>query len=370
MKRFLFFIILLALASVQSDAQKNSFLVLGDLHYDLSGNHNIEWLGNKPDDVRQVKEYIDYTKNNWSDFMGILRQQVLTAQPPVKAVIQLGDLSEGLAGSEEKAGTMAANAMKAIDDANLPVPWIIVKGNHDVTGPGAVEAFQNFYVPMIRMQTNHPEINKASYSYISGDVQVICLDPFDKNTDMVSFLEKELSASKAKFKFVAVHQPVIPVTERCWHMLKDNPEKREKLLEVIARHKAIVLTAHLHRYSVVSRHTPFGPVVQVMVNSVVKDRNCLKPSHVITEYGPSIAQNVTDWQPETLESRKAILAEEAKYVVFYKQTDLPGYAMIKTDGGKGTVQLEYYAAFGKEPYDKIDLTKLLNPAKALTARKK
>lgn len=368
--RHLFFIMLLVLASIQSDAQKSSFLVLGDLHYDLSGNHNMEWLANKPDDVRQVKEYIDFTKNNWSDFMGILRQQVQTVKPPVKAVIQLGDLSEGLAGSEEKAGTMAANAMKAIDDANIPVPWIIVKGNHDVTGPGAVDAFQKYYLPMIRKQTNNSEINKASYSYISGDVQVICLDPFDKNTDMVTFLEKELSASKAKFKFVAVHQPVIPVTERCWHMLKDNPEKREKLMEVIARHKAIVLTAHLHRYAVVSRNTPFGPIVQVMVNSVVKDRNYLLPSHVITEYGPSIAQNVTDWQPETLESRKAILAEEAKYVVFYKQTDLPGYALIKTDGKRGTVQLEYCAAFGKEPYDKIDLTKLLNPAKALTARKK
>jgi hypothetical protein len=54
------------------------------------------------------------------------------------------------------------------------------------------------------------------------------------------------------------------------------------------------------------------------------------------------------------------LAEEAKYVSFYKQTDLPGYAIIKVDGEKESMQLEYYAAFGKEPYDKVDLTKLLN----------
>ena len=75
MIRHLFFIILLVLAFGQSNAQKSSFLVLGDLHYDLSGNHNMEWLANKPDDVRQVKEYIDFTKNNWCDFMGILRKQ-------------------------------------------------------------------------------------------------------------------------------------------------------------------------------------------------------------------------------------------------------------------------------------------------------
>jgi hypothetical protein len=293
--------------------------------------------------------------------MQILRQKVKTVKPAVKVVIQLGDLSEGLAGSVEKAEQMAANAMSALEAANISVPWILVKGNHDITGPGATEAFQKFYVPMIRKQTHDPEIKNASYSYTSGDVQITCLDPWDKNIDMVAFLENELSASKAKFKFVAVHEPVIPVTERCWHMFRQDPDRRIKLLEVIARYKAIVLCAHLHRYAVVCRNTPYGRIVQVMVNSVVGDRNYIKPSRVITEFGPSLAENAPDWQPETLEARKAILADEAKYVTFYKQTDLPGYAIIKTDGGKGTVQLEYYAAFGKAPYNKINLTKLLNP---------
>lgn len=361
MQKLLLFITLLVFTSSLSNAQKSSLLILGDLHYDLPGDHDMDWLSTKPDDLRQVTtEYTVYTEKNWNDFMGILRQKVQTVKPPVKAVIQLGDLSEGLAGTEEKARQMAANAMKAVEAANLPVPWIIVKGNHDVTGPGSAEAFQKFYVPMIRKQTNHPEIKNASYSYISGNIQITCLDPWDKNTEMVTFLEKELSASKAKFNFVAVHEPVIPVTERCWHMLRGNPVQREKLLEVIARHKAIVLCAHLHRYSVVRRNTSSGPIVQVMVNSVVKDRKILEPLRLITGYGPSLAENIPEWQPESLEARKEILASEAKYVTFYKQTDLPGYAIIKTDGKYGTVQLEYYAAFGKKPYDKIDLAKLLN----------
>lgn len=362
MKFVLFFILVFSLSFQPLVAQESSFLVLGDIHYDLPEDHDMNWLQTKPDDLRQVtKEYTVYTKTNWSDFAKVLRQKAGTVTPPLKAVIQLGDLSEGLAGSEQKAEQMAGDAMKAIEAVNMPVPWILTKGNHDITGPGAVEAFQKFYVPMIRKQTKNPEIQNASYSYTVGDVQITCLDPWDKNTDMVSFLEKELSKSKAKFKFVAIHEPVIPVTERCWQTLKNNPEQREKLLEVIARHKAIVLTAHLHRYSVVSRKTPFGPVVQVMVISVIKDRNYLVPSHVITEYGPSLAENMPNWQPETLEARKAILANEAKYVSFFKQTDLPGYAIIKTDSKKGTVKLEYYAAFGKEPYDSIDLTSLQKP---------
>lgn len=360
MKVASFFFFLICINFSVSFAQESSFMVLGDIHYDLLEDHDMDWLKTKPDDLRQVtKEYTVYTKTNWNDFAAILKQKAETLTPPVKAVIQLGDLSEGLAGSEQKAEQMAANTMKAIEAVNMPVPWIIIKGNHDVTGPGAVEAFQKFYVPMFRKQTKNPEIKNASYSYSVEDVQITCLDPWDKNTDMVSFLENELSASKAKFKFVAIHEPVIPVTERCWHTLRKNPVQREKLLEVIARHKAIVLTAHLHRYSVVSRKTPFGSIVQVMVVSVVKDRNYLSPSNVITEYGPSLAENLPDWQPETLEARKAMLAEEAKYVYFFKQTDLPGYAIIKTNGKKGTVKMEYYAAFAKEPYETIDLTELL-----------
>jgi len=241
----------------------------------------------------------------------------------------------------------------------MPVPWIIAKGNHDITGPGAVKAFQEYYIPMFRKQTHNPEIKSANYSYRFQNIQITCIDPWDKETDMATFLDRELSGSDAKYKFVAIHEPVIPVTERCWHTLRNDQVKREELLEVIARNKAIVLCGHLHRYSVVRRNTQYGPIVQVMVISVIKDRNYQKPKNIITEYGPSLADNVPDWQPETLEVRKAMLAEEKKQVTYYKQTDLPGYAVITIDEKNENIQLEYYAAFSEKPYDRIDLTELM-----------
>jgi hypothetical protein len=241
----------------------------------------------------------------------------------------------------------------------MPVPWIIAKGNHDVTGPGAPEAFAEFYVPMFRKQTGNADVNNASYSYKFDNVQITCIDPWDRETDMVAFLEKELASSDAKFKFVAIHEPVIPVTERCWHTLRRTPDKREKLLEVIARNKAIVLCAHLHRYSVVRRETPYGPIVQVMTISVIKDSQYLIPKKVITEYGPSLAEAYPEWQPETMEARKKMLADEAQFVTYYKQTDLPGYAIITVNEKKGTVNLKYYAAFGDKPYDEVNLSELL-----------
>jgi len=362
MKRTIILLLLAVSLFFPSLAQKSSLIVLGDVHYDLLQDHDMDWLKKKPDDLRQVtKEYTVYTEENWSDFMTVIKKKTESENPQVKAVIQLGDLSEGLAGNEEKARQMASNTMKAIDAIQIPVPWILTKGNHDITGPGAEKAFQEYYVPMIRKQTNNPKINNSSYSYGYDNVQITCIDPWDKEIDMTDFLENELSKSNAKYKFIAIHEPVIPVTERCWHTLRKDEKKREKLLEIIAKNNAIVLCGHLHRYSVVRRNTKFGPVVQVMVISVIKDRNYQKPTKTITEYGPSLAENVPDWQPETLDDRKKMLAEEAKYVSYYKQTDLPGYAVINIDEKEDKIILEYYAAFGEKPYDTIDLKKLLMP---------
>ena len=201
MKKILLLLSLLLLLHMNLAAQSSSFIVLGDLHYDLLEDHDMEWLQEKPGDLRQVtEEYTVYTEAHWTDFMSVLKDKAEQTRPPVKAIVQLGDLSEGLAGNEVKASQMAANTMKAIDAARMPAPWILCKGNHDITGPGAVDAFQEHYVPMIRKQTGNPEISNASYSYSYDNVQITCVDLWDKEIDMVAFLDKELSGSDAKYK--------------------------------------------------------------------------------------------------------------------------------------------------------------------------
>lgn len=360
MKKRILLTLIAAIFFVQLDAQESSFIVLGDTHYDLIEDHDMDWLKSEmPSDIRQIDEYTSITKENWNDFMSTIKEKVLTSEYHPKAILQLGDLSEGLAGTPEKAQQMAANTIQALENTKMPVPWILTKGNHDITGPGAKQAFQDHYIPFIRKETANSEIQNANYSYRFDNVQITCIDSYNSNVDLSEFLDKELSSSDAKYKFVAVHEPVIPVTERCWHMLRRTPVQREKLLEVIAKNNAIVLCGHLHRYSVVARNTDFGPIVQVMSISVVRDRDYLKPEEVITEYGPSLAENKPDWQPETIEKRMDMLKDEAAYVTYYKQTDLPGYAQIIIDENKEEIRLEYYSAFGEKPYDKVNLTELL-----------
>lgn len=347
------------IAAISLSAQTQNFLVLGDIHYDLIEDHDMEWLKTKPDDVRQVKEYTAITSDTWGDFCNILSDKASKTKPPVSAVLQIGDLSEGLAGTPEKAMQMAGNAMFAVENSGIPAPWIITKGNHDITGPGAEDAFKQVYIPAFRKQLNDANINSANYAYKTGEVLFVCFDPWDKEGDPLQKLEDNLKSNDAKYKFVLVHEPVIPVNERCWHLFRTDNAKRNRLLKIIAGNKAIVLSAHLHLYSVVKRNTEYGPIIQIMTNSVVKDRSQFEPKGIITAYGSSLAENVPQWEPKSLEQRIEWLDEEAKHVTYFKQIDLAGYGILTVDGKKDKVSFEYYPAFGNKPYDTLSITDLI-----------
>lgn len=348
---------------IDDNSSSMSFIVLGDLHYDKLEYHDMAWLSEKPGDLRQVTEsYVPNTEKNWSELMGVLRSRVDSFSPPIKAVIQLGDLSEGLAGSEPKAKEMAQGTIAAIKDANLGGPWLLAKGNHDVTGPGAKEAFTEFYTPYIKEQTGFSQLNNATYSYRVGKTQVVVVDPWDSTIDVAQFITESFEGSDAKYRFISIHEPAIPVTERCWHYLRKNPEARDKFIEAVAKSKAIVLTAHLHRYSVVKRETNYGPIIQVMMVSVVGQKRASKPSYSFTtsDYGPALVDWKPSYEPDTAQSRRDILAQEAKYVTYYQMCDLAGYGIISIDDTKQEVVLKYYAAFQSVPYDTVNLTELYN----------
>jgi hypothetical protein len=127
---FITALILFYLLLFESNAQSGRIIVPGDIHYDLPEDHDMEWLKSKPDDIRQIKEYTANTANNWNDFMKVITATT-SRNMTVSVIIQLGDLSEGLAGNPEKAGQMAYHTMYAIVNARTGIPWIIVKGNHD-----------------------------------------------------------------------------------------------------------------------------------------------------------------------------------------------------------------------------------------------
>lgn len=344
-----------------------SFVVLGDMHYDKLEFHDLEWIKTKwvnPDDHRQItQEYTVFTARNWDKLINAIGRRIKEDNPPVKALVQLGDVMEGIGGSPELARKMNLGVVKALSEPNFSAPWMLIKGNHDGHyGPGEAEAYKEIFIPFRNRQLGI-DTNSISFRYKIGDVEFFCPDSEMGIDNLIAYLEKGFNSSSAKYKFVAMHIPVIPVTGRCWDVfgIKDMNERarnQDRLLGLIASNKAIVLCAHLHRYSVVKRETNQGPVVQVMVNSVIRDSNHPEPYSFSKEYGPQLVDAEPQHAPQTAELRKSVLSREGKYVTDFRIADLPGLAVLTIAGDK--INLKVYRGTTDTIQEELDLSAMLN----------
>lgn len=375
MKLYKKILILILGCNIQLHVQSQdiSFIALGDMHYDRLDDHDLDFVMTRPQDFQQIfNEYPQYTAFYMKKFLQLIKKQAIGIRPEVKAVVQLGDLVQGVAGTPALSRQMNRGVVDLLYEVDLPVPWVLVKGNHDVSNsPGQPQAWEEVIRPFMEAQVNKP-VNHGMYSYaLNNDVEIFALDQFfsvDRNvpeTDMVAFLDTALANSKATYKFVVTHQPVIPVTERCWHLLSgirrpvEDPLLRDRFLKMLGKHKVIVLSAHLHKYAVLSRETTSGNIVQVMVNSVNRSMEPPQPKGLNTVYkGDDWVSENPDWQPFNADIRKRILKEEKKHVKNFKIADLPGYAVITVSKEKKEVILHYYNGFSEKPFESINLTEL------------
>lgn len=350
-----------ASGAAKSGSRDTNILLTGDIHFDLPGDHHWEWV-EEVNHKAAIDMHCARTARTFKPLMETLKNQALAANPPASAVVQLGDLQEGMAGSPEMASQLTRHTLEAIEAPQLPVPWVLVQGNHGLQGPGAKEAYKAQVVPYLQKELD-PSITSMNYSYHIGDAHIVVLDHFNNPDGFIDFLEAELEASTARYKFVAIHEPVIPISSLCWHCLmrmEDFEPPRQRLLEVLARNQAIVLCGHIHRYSVLRRMTACGPIVQVMISSIVSEVDKKQPTDRIMEYGPETLRQGRNWRPETLGERQALLTEEGKHITDFFSYDLQGYAMLTLGSGEeDKIELSYYGGLNKEPYETVDLAALL-----------
>ncbi len=356
-------------ARSRKQAQPVSFILMGDIHYCEERFYDLDsMLLMKPGDWRQItKTYVPLTAANWDDQIAVIKRRIERDPTGIKAIVQLGDLSEGLANVSGSADEMARNAMEMLERCDVGVPWLLVKGNHDITGVGdgnkreAKSAFVRHYTPFIREQTGSP-VQDGNYTWQVGDVLFVVLDAYNRHIDQTAFAREALESSTARYKFVCMHEPAIPASERCWHFLKSAPEEqRNAFLKVLAENKAFFLCGHLHRYSVLRRKTEWGPIVQVMVTSVTSlHRTGRLPYRFSTaDYGGGLVDRFPEFSPETADARRAKLDAEQPFVDYYQMTPLAGYGILTIDPRSGDVLLQYYAAFEEEtPFDEINLSEL------------
>ena len=334
-----------------------AFPLLGDLHIDRPDHHDADWLkAHHPGDVKQVENYSRVTRETTPKLLAVAREQAVGSRVPVPFVVQLGDLVEGLCGSEALAAKQAADALAMVRDARLPAPFLFAKGNHDVTGPGAAAVYDKVFVPFLAAQADKG-IAAAHFTRTHGGTLVVFYDAYDRGS--LDWFEGLMTARRPGRLIFVIHPPVVPYTARStWHVYSSPRQQHEqaRLLALLGAANAVVLCGHLHKYGFLVRRTDAGRFAQLAVSSVATDAEAL-PNGLregIDRYGPDLADLEPKHSPETVGSRRKALADEKPFIEHYEYADTWGHARL-TVRGDG-VRAEVYRGLSRSAWKNLDLT--------------
>jgi len=359
------------------------FLLLGDTHLDQIAHHDMAWLTReKPEVIPECRAYCRITKETTPLLFGQLRRRI-ESNGRIRFVCQLGDLTEGLAGTPELARQHHADAVAFVRNARLGVPFLLTKGNHDRAGPGAPESFDALLRPFIagelgalygrrigddaagsRPRDFALQRPHACYAHSRGNTLLVHFDGF--SNESLDWLEQILAGRREKHLILFIHYPLVPYSPRSTWCLYAQPSKakeRTRLLNLLGEHRAIVLSAHLHDFGIVVRRTDRGSFVQVATCSVLPSLPA-KPARRrsgLENYGGDIVEIDPEIKApgpaNTKQKRREFLEAERPFLCHYEYAIAPGYALISVrDDGVGA---QFFCGLDSTPWREVNLTGLL-----------
>lgn len=343
------------------DQRAFSFMFLGDIHFDKLSYHDPEYLKNKyPHDIGQIENYSRITRENLSSLMQVSKARA--KETDSKFFLQIGDFVEGLCGSKELAEHQTRDLISYIDKQQFGLPFLAIKGNHDITGAGAKEVYKEVVLPW---QGNELKmaVNSANNVYVHNKARFILFDCFSE-VESLAWLRDIIHEHKSdEVLFFCTHVPVVPYNARSNWMIYVHPEQakqREELLNLLGEHKAIVLSGHLHKTSVVVRNTSSGNFVQVSLGSVVPGLDAPVKDHLsgLDAFNADLVNLEPDFTPSSLALRRKILEEEKPFIRYYEYADFCGYSSISVDR-HNEVEITYFANADQTPWKKFNLTRLI-----------
>jgi len=177
----------------------------------------------------------------------------------------------------------------------------------------------------------------------------------------LDWLKVILADHKEEHLFFCVHEPVVPYTARAtWHVYNRDPQRREELVNLLGKHRAIVMGGHLHKASILTRSTPFGNFVQVGIGSVIPAAVAPIKDHLkgVENYSAELLNLEPGFSPETKLARKEVLEKEAPHIRHFEYADFCGYGTIKVNTGN-EIEMSIFANTDLFPWTTVNLTKLL-----------
>lgn len=346
-------------------AKPFSFVLLGDLHYDSLAHHDFKWLQeHHAGDLSQIQNYSRLTTEVMPGVFAAVKQRIAalreSAAPPA-FVLQVGDLVEGLCGNAELSVRQNGEALAFVAKQELGVPLLFTKGNHDVTGDGAKEAFDEVLLPFMQKEAKQVDEGaantKANHLVTHGEAQFAFFDAYEKTS--LEWLEAVAAKRTGRHLFVIIHPPVVPYGARAtWHLYASEKAKaqRAKLLDLLGQQEAMVLGGHLHKFSALTRLAGGKCFSQLAVSSVVSALHQAPKDelHGIASYNGDQVKLEPKHAPETAALRRELYETERKQVTAFEYADTAGYALVTVNGGN--VEAAIHAGTRDEVFQKVKIS--------------
>ena len=335
-----------------------TFPVLGDLHYDLMVHHDLDWVRReKPHDLRQIEGYVRASTLFTPRLLSEVAALTAAQESPVPFAVQVGDFGEGLCGSQSLQALQFRDAIRCVRDSGLNVPLLVTKGNHDITGPGAEQAYDDVLVPWMSEQIGGGAISRAAFHLRHDEDLFVFFDAYKPDLD---WLEATLRQNPARHAFFVVHPPVVPYDARSnWIIFSrdDRAGDRQRLLGLLGEYEAIVLSGHLHKYSLATRRTNRGSFAQLAILSILRDeqtklRQVLRG---VEHFGADLVNLEPQFNPPTLAQRRRILSNERPLIDHFEHANVPGYAMVHVYAKR--VDAEIYVGLGQNRWKTDQLSR-------------
>jgi hypothetical protein len=341
-----------------------SLIVLGDLHYDQLDHHDWAWVEkHHPKDISQIRNYSQLTNSTMPALLESIAAHIVrlrSSSTPPAMIIQVGDLVEGLCGNEALARRQNMEAIAFIQQADLGLPFVFTKGNHDITGEGATQAFDSILLPALHRDSRRIDADGQSHGanlmLRHPQADFIFFDAYDKTS--LEWLVAAVAERRAPHMFFVVHPPVVPYGARAsWHLFSNEQQttQREKLLEVLGAHEAIVLSGHLHKYAALTRRVASGQFRQLAVSSVVDSLTARPKGSLagVEHYHGDQVLLEPQHSPETIDQRRGIYARERPFVSSFDYAQAAGYAVVRIAGRE--VEASIYCGADPTPFQQVRL---------------
>ena len=249
----------LALLCAAEDAG-DRVLFLGDVHYDAREYHpnyknraglkrNLEmWAGKSQELLKAAAAQGERDK--------------------VGMVVQLGDIIQGDADTPELQEKMLRTAFSVVKSYFPELPLAVVIGNHDIHIPGGNDngPANRALLPLVASELKMPKLADGNFTFRRGKDLFIAVDLSVWYEQNVKFVKQALADNPdARYVFLLTHFPFFPASVKVPLWLLRGHDEIAAMLE---KRKAVIFAAHTHVPSVVTRTTPNGKLVQIVVSSM------------------------------------------------------------------------------------------------------